>query len=85
MAAKNCHSCSSLKCFDIKFYIEPGEWVECTEYSFPPLNFMSITFLTLFTKQTAHVFLCVIIVSDMTQLQQQNVLTVKMPKKILII
>lgn len=80
MAAKNCHSCSSLKCFDIKFYIEPGEWVECTEYSFPPLNFMSITFFTLFTKPTAHVFLCVIFVSDMTQLQQQNVLAVKMPK-----
>lgn len=83
MAAKNCHSCSSLKCFDIKFYIEPGEWVECTEYSFPPLSFMSITFFTLFTKQTAHVFLCVIFVTGMTQLQQQNVFTIKMPKKLL--
>lgn len=73
--------CSSLKCFDIKFYIQPGEWVECTENSFPPLNFIAIAFFTLLAKLSVHVFLYVIFVY-VSQQQNQNVPTVKKPKKL---
>lgn len=68
--------CSSLKCFDTKFYLQPREWVECIEYSFPSLNFMAIELLS---KLSVHVFLYIIYVY-MSQQQQQKVLAVKKPK-----